>query len=170
MSTDRHRTLKSGAGRDVSGSPAEELGDQHGRLVLRCLVAAACTYHHLAVALEARRCHDRLREAGGASVEDELDGVDRVTGDAPVEDDRRDVVLVEGEASVESLERRRGHAGDAVLRQRVHPVVEDLLQVVGEQDERGRSGDLPVVVAGHGCLLEEVGAGREPCLGIVRGA
>lgn len=146
--SDRHRTFSPVPVGCGSGRSAEELRGELRRLVLRRLVAASSPYHHLPVGGEAGRGDDRLREAAGAGAHDEADRVDRVARDAAVEDDDRDVVLVQGEASVESLERRRGHAGDVVLRQDVHPALQDLGEVVGEQNEVRRCGDLPVV-AGH---------------------
>ncbi len=121
-----------------------------GCLALGSLVATPCSYHHLTVATEAGRRHDGRGESGPACHQDEVDGVDLVPWDAPVQDDRRDVVLVQVESPVETRQRGRSQAGDVVLRQSVHPALDDLGEVVGEQDEGRRCRDLPGdVVAGH---------------------
>lgn len=133
----------------------QQICDIMRRPVLGRLVAASRVDHLPAVQLGARRGHDRVGEPARAGHLDELDCVDLVARDAPIEDDRRDVVLVQGEASVEGRQGRRGHAGDAVLRQGACPALQDLGEVVGEQDERGRGGDLAEqVVAGHGDSFE----------------
>jgi hypothetical protein len=133
-----------------------------GRFGLGSLVTAPGPDHHRPVAGRAGRGHDGSGEAAPSGAQDEVDRVDRVARDAAVEDDGRDVVPVEVERPVERLQAGDGQARDAVLGQGVHPAVDDLGEVVGEQDERRRGGDLAEGVAGHDDSSEVVRAGMTP--------